>query len=78
MRAEKLFPNQRDVFPGSFKEHRYFEPSVHFKPLTWNDLIQRERNLFVGISYGDGSGIAMCSVEIKATADGLEVGMMAP
>jgi hypothetical protein len=76
--AEKLFANQKDVFPGSFKEHRHFEPRVNLKPLSWQNLVRRERHLFVAVSYGDGSGIASCGVEIKATADGLEVGMMAP
>ena|SRR5688500_2675835 len=76
--AERLFTNPRDVFPGSFKEHKYFEPRVNLKPLTWQDVVHRERHLFVAVSYGDGGGIASCGVEIKATADGLEVGMMAP
>lgn len=76
--AEQLFAREKDVFPGSFKDHQHFEPRVVLQPLTWHDLVNRERNLFVGISYGDGSGIATCGVEIKATADGLEVGMMAP
>ena len=76
--AERLFTDQQDVFPGSFKEHTHFEPRVSLKALTWRDLISRERNLFVGIAYGDGSGIASCSLEIKATPDGLEKGMMFP
>jgi len=76
--AEKLFTNQQDIFPGDWKDHRHFEPRVFLKPLTWHDLISRERQITVGVAYGDGSGIASCTVEIKATADGLEKGMALP
>lgn len=76
--AERLFINQQEVFPGRWKEHQHFDPRVHLSPLTWHDLVHRERNLVVGVSYGDGDGIASCSVEIKATANGLEKGMALP
>jgi hypothetical protein len=76
--AEKLFVDQRKVFPGHFKDHQIFDPRVILKPLTWHDLVHRERNLVVGVSYCDGRGMASCTVEIKATADGLEKGMALP
>ena len=76
--AERLFVQQEDAFPGSFQQHQHFEPRVSLKHLTWHDLVNRERNLYVAVTYGDGQGIAGCGVEIKATASGLEVGMMAP
>ncbi|MEX2027614.1 MAG: hypothetical protein WEH44_09935 [Pirellulaceae bacterium] len=76
--AEKLFTNQREVFPGGFKDHQIFDPRVILKPLTWRDLVHRERNIIVAVSYCDGRGMASCSVEIKATADGLEKGMALP
>lgn len=76
--AEKLFVNQRDPFPGSWKEHKVFQPRALLKPLSWDQLWRRERQLVVAVSYGDGGGIASCTVEIKATADGLEQGMAIP
>ncbi len=76
--AERLFISRKEAFPGGWKNHQHFEPRVILKALTWHDLVHRERNLVVGVSYGDGSGIASCSVEIKATADGLEKGMALP
>jgi hypothetical protein len=76
--AEKLFINQQEIFPGRWKEHPYFEPRVILKSLTWHDVIHRERQIVVAVAYGDGSGIASGSVEIKATADGLEKGMALP
>ena len=76
--AERLFTNQQEGFPGRWKEHQYFEPRVILEPLTWRDLISRERQLVVGVAYGDRSGIASCSVEIKATPAGLEQGMAIP
>ena len=76
--AEKLFVNQKETFPGNWKRHQQFEPRVIVKPLTWHDLVNRERNIVVGVSYGDGGGIASCAVEIKATANGLEKGMALP
>jgi hypothetical protein len=76
--AERLFAEQEDTFPGSFKQHQHFEPRVSLKPLTWHDLVHRERNLYVAVTYGDGTGIAGCGVEVRSTASGLEVGMMAP
>ena len=76
--AENLFTNQQEVFPGRWKEHSYFEPRVILRSLTWRDLVSRQRQLVVGVAYGDGSGIASCTVEIKATANGLEKGMAVP
>lgn len=75
--AQKLFIHPQEVFPGRFKDHQIFEPRVILKPLTWRDLINRERQIVVAVSYCDG-GIASCTIEIKATADGLEKGMEMP
>jgi hypothetical protein len=76
--AERLFSNKHDVFPGDWKKHDHFEPRAILKPLTWHDVVHRERQIVVPVAYGDGSGIASCTVEIKATADGLELGMALP
>ena len=76
--AERLFVNQRDPFPGPWKEHQTFQPRAFLRPLSWGQLWRRERQLVVAVTYGDGGGIASCTVEIKATADGLETGMAMP
>jgi hypothetical protein len=76
--AERLFVDQRDPFPGTWKEHEIFQPRAFLRPPSWDQLWRRERQLAVAVSYGDGGGIASCTVEIKATAVGLEQGMSIP
>ena len=76
--AERLFADPQDAFPGDAKESQIFQPRAILKPLTWGDVIHRERNLLVVVNYGDGSGIASYTVEIKATASSLDKGMALP
>jgi VanZ family protein len=76
--AESLFVSPAKVFPGSFKQHRHFEPRVGIEPMTWNDFWKGERRIGVGISYGDGDGIASCAAEIRARRAGLELVMVVP
>ncbi len=66
------------VFPGNWVDSKHFEPRAVLKPPTWQDLWRGRRELYVGISYGDGGGIATRSVECVATREGIEVGMFMP
>lgn len=65
-------------FPGRWKEHSYFEPRAIVKHLTLADLWAGKRELFVGIAYGDNSGIASAGLECTATRHGIEIGMALP
>jgi hypothetical protein len=76
--AEALCIDHKRAFPGNWKEHSYFEPRAIVKHLTLADLWAGERRLFVGIAYGDDSGIASASVECTATRHGIEIGMALP
>ena len=76
--AEALCLSADDKFPGDWTRHAHFNPQAGISPLTWSDLRRGERQLSVGIAYGDGGGIASCSLECTATRRGIELGMMAP
>jgi hypothetical protein len=76
--AEALCATDEDKFPGHWTEHKTFEPKAGISPLTWDDFRRGERRLYVGIAYGDGSGLASCGLECTATRRGIELGMMAP
>jgi hypothetical protein len=76
--AEALCVSAKRSFPGDWAQHATFEPKAGVKPLTWDDLRRGERQLYVGITYGDGSGLASCGLECTATRRGIEPGMFAP
>ncbi len=76
--AEKLCLDRSDPFPGHWKEHRVFEPRASVKQLTLGDVWAGKREMFVGIAYGDGGGLASCGVECTATRHGIEIGMALP
>jgi hypothetical protein len=76
--AERLCVDRAKPFPGTWKEHKTFEPRAFVKEPTWKDFWSGERQLFVAIAYGDGSGLASCGVECKATRRGIEIGMALP
>ena len=71
-----LDPQRR--FPGDWPRRKTFEPQAALKPANWQDWRTGRRQLFVGIHYGDGSGLTSCGVELTATRRGIEVGMFAP
>jgi hypothetical protein len=76
--ADALCVSAKDSFPGDWTRHATFEPKAGMKPLTWHELWRGERQLYVGITYGDGSGLASCGLECTATRRGIEPGMMFP
>jgi hypothetical protein len=76
--AEKLCVDPQRSFPGDWPQHKAFEPRASLQPVTWQDVRSGQRQVVVGISYGDGSGLASCGVEIAATRHGIEVGMFMP
>ena len=76
--ADKLCVDPSRSFPGDWTQHKTFEPKASLKPATWQDLRTGRRQLFVGIAYGDDSGLASCGVELAATRRGIEVGMFLP
>jgi hypothetical protein len=76
--AERLCVEPADVFPGTWKDHQTFEPKAGIQPLSWEDFRGGQRRMFVGIAYGDGGGIASCSLECSATRQGVEIGMFMP
>jgi hypothetical protein len=76
--ADALCVSPGESFPGDWTRHATFEPKASVKPLTWEDFRHGERQLYVGITYGDGSGLASCSLECTATRRGIEPGMLAP
>ncbi|HEX5104051.1 MAG TPA: hypothetical protein VFV87_09590 [Pirellulaceae bacterium] len=76
--ADKLCVDPSRPFPGDWPRHKTFEPKASLKPVTWHDLRTGRRELFVGIAYGDASGLASCGVEVSATRRGIEVGMFLP
>jgi hypothetical protein len=76
--AERLCVDRADPFPGHWKKHKTFQPRPMIQDLTTSDLWQGKRELFVGIAYGDGDGLASCGVECTATRRGIEIGMALP
>lgn len=76
--AEALCIGEERPFPGTWRKHSYFEPRAIVKHLTLADLWAGQRRLFVGIAYGDNSGIASASLECTATRHGIEIGMALP
>ena len=76
--AEKLCVDSKKPFPGNWKKHKTFEPLPFLKDATWRDLWSGERQLFVAIAYGDGTGLVSCGVECTATRSGIEIGMALP
>lgn len=76
--AEQYCRDPADAFPGSWKQHTYFEPKASLQPRTWSDLAQGERQIVIGVHYGDGGGIAHCTVECQATRKGITIGMAIP
>jgi hypothetical protein len=76
--AEALCLDRKSTFPGHWKEHSYFEPRVIVNHLTLADLWAGRRQLFVGIAYGDGTGIASAGLKCTATRHGIDIGMALP
>jgi hypothetical protein len=76
--ADALCVRQKDCFPGGWTQHKTFQPKASISELTWHELWKGERRLYVGITYGDGSGLASCGLECTATRRGIEPGMMFP
>jgi len=76
--AERLCVDRKDPFPGHWKKHQTFQPRPFVKDLTLSDLWSGRRELFVGIAYGDGGGLASCGVQCTATRHGIEIGMALP
>lgn len=76
--AEQLCRDPADAFPGSWRQQTYFEPKASLKPRAWSDLAQGERQIVIGVHYGDGGGIASCTVECQATRKGITIGMAFP
>lgn len=76
--ADALCVSPEHRFPGDWTRHATFEPKATVANLTWSDLWQGKRKLFVGIAYGDGSGLASCGLECTATRRGIEPGMLLP
>jgi len=76
--AEQLCLDRERPFPGTWKKHRTFQPKATVKSLSLSDLRRGKRQLFVGIAYGDGDGLATCGVECTATKQGIEIGMSLP
>jgi hypothetical protein len=76
--ADALCVRASDSFPGGWTRHQTFEPKATLSEITWQDMWKGERRLFIGIAYGDGSGLASCGLECTATRRGIEPGMMMP
>jgi hypothetical protein len=76
--AEKLCIDRKEPFPGHWRKHQTFQPRPIVKDLTLRDLWAGRREMFVGIAYGDGQGLASCGVECTATRQGIEIGMTLP
>lgn len=76
--ADKLCIDPRESFPGDWPQHKTFQPRASLRPATWQDVRSGQRQLMVGINYGDGDGLASCGVEAIATRHGIEVGMFIP
>jgi len=76
--AERLCIDREDPFPGHWKKHQTFQPRPFVQDLTISDLWSGRRELFVGIAYGDGGGLASCGVQCTATRHGIEIGMALP
>jgi hypothetical protein len=76
--AERLCLDREKAFPGHWKKHSTFQPRPFLKDLTWKDLWSGQRQLSVGIAYGDGHGLASCGLECTATRHGIEIGMAFP
>lgn len=76
--ADKLCLDPSRKFPGDWTAHATFHPRATVAPLTWEDVKMGERQLYVGISYGDGQGLASCGLECRATRRGIKPGMFAP
>ena len=62
----------------NWTRHATFQPRTHLSPLSWADVQRSERRISVAIAYGDGTGIASCSVGCTATRRGIQVGMFMP
>lgn len=76
--ADELCIDSKQAFPGDWTRHKFFQPKAGLTELTWPDIRDGRRKIYVGIAYGDGSGIASCGVECVAKRGGIEVGMFAP
>lgn len=76
--ADKLCIDAERVFPGDWTRHKTFQPKAGLSELTWRDIRDGRRNIYVGIAYGDGSGLVSCGVECVAKRGGIEVGMFIP
>ena len=76
--AEQCCRDSENAFPGSWRQHAHFEPRASLQPRTWSDLAHGERQIVIGIHYGDGNGIAGASVQCQATRQGIALGMALP
>jgi hypothetical protein len=76
--AERLCADRKEKFPGSWTTHAHFQPRANLAPLSWADFRSGQRQVYIAISYGDGSGVASCGQECIATRRGIELGMLAP
>ncbi len=77
--AQRQFAKGKRPFPGRWTEYVHFEPRASLQPLTWQNILRRERFVTVGISYSDDdSGIASCAIIFRATPAGLVEEMAMP
>ena len=76
--AEKLCIDRDNVFPGTWKDSKYFDPRASVQKFEFANLWRGERPLYITVAYGDGSGIAMAGVEATATHQGVKIGMAVP
>jgi hypothetical protein len=76
--ADKLCVDPKQAFPGDWTRHKTFQPTAGIKVFDWRDVLKGRRDIYVMISYGDGSGIASCGVQCVAKRGGIEVGMFMP
>lgn len=76
--AERLCLDPEDRFPGSWKESKHFDPRASLQEFKLGNLWRGERPLYIAVTYGDGTGIAMAGVEATATHRGIKIGMAVP
>ncbi len=77
--ADALCIDPQRGFPDDWpRQHKTFHPRASLLPATWQDVRSGQRQVVVGINYGDGNGLASCGVEITATRRGIEVGRFMP
>jgi hypothetical protein len=76
--ADALCLDRQLLFPGNWTKHEHLDLQPGLSPLTWSEFLSGQRRLYVGITYGDGTGLVGCGVECTATRRGIEVGKFMP